>query len=130
MRTRRASLWQLTLLTSFLALIVVIPVVPGQAASDPALVVAAKSDDLSAVRALLAKHVNVNEPARDGSTALLWSAYNSDVEMTRALVAAGAAVNTPNHYGITPLLQASRAGDATLIGMLIKAGADIAAAHP
>src|SRR5215467_2141726 len=127
MRTRRNSLW---LLTSILALIIVLPVMRGQAAGDPPLVTAAKDDDLAAVRALLAKHVNVNEPARDGSTALLWSAYNANLEMMRALVAAGVAVNTPNHYGITPLLQASRTGDATLIGMLIKAGADIAAAHP
>ena len=127
MRTRQASLW---LLTSIVALIIVLPVLPGQAASDPALVAAAKNDDLPAVRALLAKRVNVNEPARDGSTALLWSAYNSNLDMTRALIAAGAAVNTPNHYGITPLLQGSRAGDAALLGMLIKAGADVAAAHP
>ena len=127
MRTRRNSLW---LLTSILALIIVLPVLRGQAAGDPPLVTAAKDDDLAAVRALLVRHVNVNEPARDGSTALLWSAYNANLEMMRALVAAGAAVNTPNHYGITPLLQASRTGDATLIGMLIKAGADIAAAHP
>jgi len=120
----------LWLLTSILALIIVLPVLRGQAAGDPPLVTAAKDDDLAAVRALLVRHVNVNEPARDGSTALLWSAYNANLEMMRALVAAGAAVNTPNHYGITPLLQASRTGDATLIGMLIKAGADIAAAHP
>jgi ankyrin repeat protein len=117
-------------LTSILALIIVLPVLRGQAAGDPPLVTAAKDDDLAAVRALLVRHVNVNEPARDGSTALLWSAYNANLEMMRALVAAGAAVNTPNHYGITPLLQASRTGDATLIGLLIKAGADIAAAHP
>ena len=127
MSTRRTSLW---LLTSFLALIVVLPVMRGQAAGDPPLVAAAKNDDLTAVRGLLAKRVNVNEPARDGSTALLWSAYNSNIEMTRALIAAGGAVNTPNHYGITPLLQASRAGDTPLVGMLIKAGADAAAAHP
>jgi uncharacterized protein len=127
MRIRRTSLW---LLTSILALIIVLPVLPGQAAGDAPLVAAAKNDDLPAVRQLLAKRVNVNEPARDGSTALLWSAYNANIEMTRALIAAGAAVNTPNHYGITPLLQASRAGDAALVGTLIKAGADVAAAHP
>jgi len=127
MRTTRTSWW---LLTSMLALIIVLPVLPGQAAGDPPLVTAAKNDDLPAVRQLLAKRVNVNEPARDGSTALLWSAYNSNIEMTRALVAAGAAVNTPNHYGITPLLQASRVGDAALIGTLVKAGGDVAAAHP
>ena len=128
MLTRRTSTW---LLTSLLALGIALPAVVGQAAGgDPSLVTAAKNDDLPGVRAHIAKHVNVNEAARDGSTALLWAVYNGNLEMTRALVAAGAPVNAPNHYGITPLLQASRMGDAPLIGMLLKAGADPGAAHP
>ena len=128
MLTRRTSTW---LLSSLLALGIALPAVVGHAAGgDPSLVTAAKNDDLQGVRAQIAKHVNVNEPARDGSTALLWAVYNNNVEMTRTLIAAGAPVNAPNHYGITPLLQASRSGDATLIGMLIKAGADIGMTHP
>ncbi len=123
----RTSRW---LLTSLLSLVILFPAVGGQAASDTPLVTAAKNDDLQAVRALLAKRVNVNEHALDGSTALLWATYNSNLEMTQALLAAGAPINTPNHYGITPLLQASRAGDATLIAALLKAGADMAVAHP
>ena len=124
--------WRISscLLTSLFALVILFPALVGQAAGDPSLVTAAKNDDLQAVRAQIAKRANVNEAARDGSTALLWAVYNSNAEMTRALIAAGAPVNAPNHYGITPLLQASRSGDAPLIGMLIKAGADVAAAHP
>ena len=60
------------------------------AANDPALVVAARDGDATAVRTLLAKRVNVNEPARDGSTALLWAVYQSDLGMVRSLVAAEA----------------------------------------
>ena len=128
MWTRRTLRW---LLPATLASSLAISALVGYAAGvDPALVTAAKNDDLQGVRAQLAKHVNVNEPARDGSTALLWAIYNGNVEMTRALIAAGSPVNAPNHYGITPLLQASRAGDAAMIGMLVKAGADVALAHP
>ena len=128
MWTRKTSS---VVLTSLLALGLAIPSVVGYAAGgDPSLVTAAKNDDLQGVRAQIAKHVNVNEPARDGSTALLWAVYNSNVDMTRALIAAGAPVNAPNHYGITPLLQASRSGDANLIGMLVKAGADVGMTHP
>ena len=125
MRTRRTFRW-----LPLLSLVLLLPAVGGQAAGDPALVVAAKNDDLQAVRALIAKRANVNEPARDGSTALLWAAYHSNLEMARALIDAVAPVNTPNHYGITPLLQASRAGDAPLIAALLKAGADFAVTHP
>ena len=101
------------------------------ATSDPALVVAARDGDLDTVRTLIAKHVNVNETARDGSTALLWAVYQSNVPMARALLGAGANFTTANHYGVTPLLQASRTGDAPMIAELMKAGADVKrAVHP
>jgi len=100
------------------------------AATDNAVVTAAKDGDLRAVRALVAKRINVNEPARDGSTALLWAVYHSDAEMTKALLAAGAKVDTPNKYGVTPLIQASRSGDTPLIDLLLKSGAKATLAHP
>ena len=101
------------------------------ATSDPALVVAARDGDFDTVRTLIAKHVNVNETARDGSTALLWAVYQSNVPMARALLGAGANFTTANHYGVTPLLQASRTGDAPMIAELMKAGADVKrAVHP
>ena len=126
MRTRRLSAW---IATSLLSLVIIFPGVLGHAAGDPSLVTAARNDDMTTVRAQIAKRANVNEAARDGSTALLWAVYNGNQEMTRTLLAAGAPVNSPNHYGVTPLLQASRTGDAALIGMLLKAGADVAASH-
>ena len=117
-------------LASLLSLVILLAAIGGQAAGDPSLVAAARDGDLQTVRALIAARANVNEHARDGSTAILWAAYHSNLEMARALIDAGAAVNTPNHYGITPLLQASRSGDAPLIVALLKAGADPAANHP
>jgi ankyrin repeat protein len=100
------------------------------AATDNAVVTAAKDGDVRAVRALVAKRANVNEPARDGSTALLWAVYHSDAEMTKALLAAGAKPDTANKYGVTPLIQASRSGDTPLIDLLLKAGAKASLAHP
>jgi ankyrin repeat protein len=101
------------------------------ATNDPALLVAVRDGDSAAVRTLLEKRVNVNEPARDGSTAVLWAVYQSDIGTVRALIAAGANLNTPNKYGITPLLQASRTGDTPMIAELLKAGADVRkSVHP
>ncbi len=101
------------------------------ATGDPAIVGAARDGDFDAVRALIAKHANVNEPARDGSTALLWAVHHSDLQTVRALIAAGANFVTPNHYGVTPLLEASRSGDTPIIAELMKAGADVRrAVHP
>lgn len=101
-----------------------------RAAGDSVLVTAAKDGDLQAVRAAIARKVNVNEPARDGSTALLWAVYHSDVDMTKALLAAGATPDVPNTYGVTPLIQASRTGDTPLIDLLLKSGAKATLAHP
>jgi len=111
-----------------LLLVAVLPAL--HAATDSALITAAKDGDVRAVRALLAKRVNVNETARDGSTALLWAVYHSDVEMTKALLAAGAKADTANKYGVTPLIQAARTGDTPLVDSLLKAGAKATLAHP
>jgi hypothetical protein len=102
-----------------------------EAIGDPAVVAAARDGDFEAVHTLLVRHADVNETARDGSTALLWAVYHSDLPMVRALIAAGANFTTSNHYGVTPLLQASRTGDTPMIAELLKAGANVArAVHP
>src|SRR6187455_920263 len=106
MRNLLASRWRIGLLL----VLVLVPWVVLHAA-EPSIVTAAQQNDVAAVRALIAKRVDVNQPAADGSTALLWAVYNSDLEMTRALLSAGAASDAANRYGVTPLLQASRTGD-------------------
>ena len=88
MCTRRRSRW---MLTSLLSLVILLPAMGGQAASDTPLVTAARNDDLQTVRGLIAKRPDVNEHAPDGSTAILWATYHSNLEMARALIAAGAA---------------------------------------
>jgi ankyrin repeat protein len=120
MRTARSFKW----LLSLLPLITVLLVVRGQAATDSPLVIAARNGDIVGVRAQIAKRVDVNDQAADGSTALLWAAYHSDLDMTRALLAAGAKASVANRYGVTPLLQASRTGAAPVVQALIRAGAD------
>jgi ankyrin repeat protein len=124
MRSRRTSRF------AFIALFGVIFAGSLYGAGESTLVDAAKRGDATAVRTLLAKRTNVNEAARDGSTALLWATYNSDLAMTRALIAAGANVNLANRYGVTPLIQAGRTGDSMLISALLKAGAKTSLSHP
>src|SRR5436190_14105031 len=122
MRNPLASRWQIGLL---LALALISRAVLH--AADPTIVTAAQQNDAAAVRAQISRRVNVNQPAGDGSTALLWAVYNANLEMTRALLAAGAAADAANRYGVTPLLQASRTGDASIMAALLKAGANASA---
>jgi len=127
MRAARNSGW---LLVSFLVVVTAWPGGLGQAAGDDPVVEAATSPALAAFRALIAKRADVNQPSRDGSTALLWAAYNADLAMTQALLAAGAKTSTANKYGVTPLLQASRIGAAPVVQALLRAGADPKQTHP
>lgn len=100
------------------------------AAADSPVAKAASTADFAAVRSLISQHADVNAPAADGSTALLWAAYHGDAGMVEALLAAGAAVDTANRYGVTPLIQASRAGDTAVIKALLEGGANVELAHP
>jgi len=89
---------------------------------------AARDGDLDQVRELISTGAAVNQPERDGSTAVLWAAYQSHPEMLSTLIAAGADVDAGNTLGVTPLLQAARTGDTQIIRALLDGGASIEAA--
>ena len=88
------------------------------------LIDAVKRGDAAAVRALLAKKIDVNAPDSDGSTALHWAAQRDDVAIADLLIAAGANVKAATRYKVTPLSLACTNGDAKLVDRLLKAGAD------
>ena len=85
---------------------------------------AAMRGDVAAVRALLAKKVNVNAPQNDGATALHWAVQRGNVDLVNLLVRSGANVTAATREGVTPLWMASLNGDAAALGALIEAGAD------
>ncbi len=128
---RRMTTLVQTGLPLMLGFLVVGSQIPLQAAAPSTAVVdAARTDDLAEVRKLIAEHEDVNTPANDGSSALLWATYHSDAEMVKNLLQTGAAVDHENHFGVTPLLQASRNGDVEVIRLLLEAGADATRWHP
>jgi uncharacterized protein len=68
--------------------------------------------------------VDVNAPAPDGSTALLWATYDVDHQMVHALLKRGAKVNLANRFSDYPLTEAVKLGDVELVRMLLAAGAN------
>jgi hypothetical protein len=87
-----------------------IAMVSAQGKSDVAD--AAMKGDVTTVRALIAKKVDVNAPQNDGATALHWAVFRGDAELANLLIRAGANVKAANREGVTPLWLASVNGAA------------------
>jgi uncharacterized protein len=100
------------------------------AGSGPPLVDAARNRNAPAVQALLAKHVDVNAAAPDGTTALHWAAHWDDVVSAKLLIKSGAHVNAATRLGVVPLSLACTNGSAAMVAALLKAGANANAALP
>jgi ankyrin repeat protein len=94
------------------------------AAERPALVDAAKTGNVAALRSLLRQKIDVNASEPDGTTALHWASYRDDLESADLLIRAGANVSSANDLGVTPLWTASLNRSAAMVGRLLKAGAN------
>jgi ankyrin len=100
------------------------------AGSGTPLIDAVKAGNHSAVRLLINRHVDVNEPEVDGTTALHWAVRADDRETVTLLVATGARPNAANRYGVTPLQLAATNGSAATVRLLLDAGAPPDTANP
>ncbi|HXU52852.1 MAG TPA: ankyrin repeat domain-containing protein [Casimicrobiaceae bacterium] len=89
---------------------------------DPAIVIAARGGNLSAVNALIAARVKVDAPNRYGDTALMVAALGNRLDVAKALRAAGANVNP---RGWTPLAYAATGGHDAMAAWLIGQGANL-----
>jgi cytohesin len=94
------------------------------APTRPPVIDAARQDNLSRVKTLVAGKANVNAVDTDGATALHWATYHQDEAMVDLLLRAGAKPNVTNQEGVTPLEMASTYGNAAIITRLLKGGAD------
>jgi ankyrin repeat protein len=93
--------------------------------AEPAIVDAAISGDLKALRSLLRQGADLAAAQPDGMTALHWAVQNRDLAMTDALLDAGADYSLTNRTGVRPLYLAAVNGDAAIITRLLEAGEDV-----
>jgi ankyrin repeat protein len=114
-----------------LALLLALPIVGSlEGASEAPLADAVQRRDTLATQALLKKHVDVNAPQADGTTALHWAAHWNDISLARQLIAAGAKVDAVTRLGIMPLSLACTDGSAQMVKLLLEVGANAKAALP
>jgi ankyrin repeat protein len=126
LRTVRAGLAVATLVTLAAAAFVSL----GAAAGSLPVVDAVKQGNQAAVKALIARHADVNAAEPDGMTALHWAVRADDVPTVLMLIRAGANVKAASRYGMTPIILAAQTGDAVVVDALLKAGADANSALP
>jgi ankyrin repeat protein len=99
---------------------------------ETVLMMAARSGNLEAVNALLARGAKPDARERRGQTALMWAAAEGHAPVVRALIDAGADINTTLDSGLTPFLFAVREGHIDVVRVFLKAGVDVTATaqHP
>lgn len=88
------------------------------------MVDAAMNDDATTVRALIQQQADVNAPAPDGTTALMWAVRADDLPLVEALLAAGANAKAQDRYGLTSVRLACENANANILRRLLDAGAD------
>ncbi len=77
-----------------------------------------------AVKILLARGANPDQPNSDGNTSLHYGAWWGDGDSMGLMIRAGAGVNARNNLGETPLHLSVMSGEPEKIKMLLYAGAD------
>jgi ankyrin repeat protein len=85
---------------------------------------AVRSGSTQSVRALIARHADVNAPEADGATPLHLAAEAGNLEIAKILLQAGAKANAESRNGVTPLSLAAASGNAPLAKALLDHGAD------
>ena len=100
------------------------------AAEEVPLIDAVRSGDVAAVRALLDQSVDVDAPAADSATALLWAVHEDRVAIAALLLDAGADVTLTNRYGVSAASLAAENGTAVILERLLDAGVDANTTQP
>jgi predicted DNA-binding WGR domain protein len=94
-------------------------------AIDNNLLNAVKSEDVEAVKTVLADKVNINGTSDNGSTVLMWACKIGKANIVKALVDAGANLNLSMSTGSSALAIAVKNNHVEVVKILLAAGAKV-----
>lgn len=92
---------------------------------EKSLHLAVETNDLEAIKILLAKGADVNKKNNTSNTALHYAAKNGFFDIVKLLINYNADVNLPNMVGYTALHYAAMKGHKTIVKLLLEKGVDI-----
>jgi ankyrin repeat protein len=92
---------------------------------DPMLIVAANSNKLLSMQALLSFGMNIDQQNQNGYTALICAVEHGHVEAVKLLLSRNANVNLKRMCGLTALHAAAWRGNLEIISLLIERGAKV-----
>jgi FOG: Ankyrin repeat len=93
---------------------------------ETALVKAVKNSNLTQVSVLVARNINANAQALDGTTALMVAAEKGYAQIASLLLDKGADVNyRRKKFGATALMLAAGHGRAEIVEVLLSRGANV-----
>ena len=99
------------------------------AESRQAFLAAARNDDVTTLKRLIAQGIDVDLRDDQGRTALLIATYRNAVAAARTLIEAGADVNAPDQLNDSPYLYAGAEGRLEILRLTLAAGADLASTN-
>ncbi len=95
------------------------------ASEDDSLLKSASTENLSKVRALLKKGINVDAKDNVGATALMIASQEGNESVVRVLLDRGAKINYQAKNGVTALIIASQEGHEVIVQTLLARGAKV-----
>lgn len=97
---------------------------------NTALILAAKVQNIGAVRLLIENKADLNTQQETGMTALMWACWNGNADCIQALLSAGAYTDLQSECGRTAVFWAVEKGHSNAVRLMLEQRADPNIPHP
>jgi ankyrin repeat protein len=115
----------ISIISKLIICLMILFIVYGCASTRPAIIQAAGSGDIGAIKKLNAEGRNINECDSAGATPLMYAIWSKKTDAAKYLIESGADIKAKDSNGYDALIYAVDYGQLEIVGILIDKGADI-----